>query len=682
MVSLESERDGLLADAKERSRREEAYVRWQRRYRMAQLRKQEERLDSLRQLPAALEKRREVLEDDYDARFAAAVGDLDALKTATATAYADDLKTAAVLAKEEIGAITEAHLEVAERMAKVQQDARDFTKKRKELLVKHLDAVIGRLVKAWEAASERIGAASDVGVNLGVARGLSASGAAGALAAGWFFSVFASAASLSSSTYVSYVIAQFAELARGTFGTQTTGADLLVPLAAWAGVLLAAFLLTTILLYAAQWTTDALSPTVERAGLGEALLAEPSAARRRLIRRMARNPDGPLLQWLRAWPQLLVVGGGLIGAALLVSRAPTGGQNPSQIYDTLAAEGIGVLIALAVAGLGTLYVARVMEPRWARLADGTVPRTGGLRAHTEFYVLLACLIVAVGALALSDASSPVGTIGAGAAFVALALLAGLAIAYGHRYRGLYATERTLSRRLALLYSLAEEAAPPDSVDLSVLSHSAFEEDVRAKLGGLLQALDSRSRSTAGGAAAPAAPKGDRVRRTVAWVRREGGRLLRGVGIDSRPGADDSPGESAALLFVSDRDRRFAPSLAFKAEESHRRLRELTDELHDIRRRLRDLDLQQSEEEESIRAAMQTHGEALRQLARRLGGVRKQLSAYRPALFDRYAALLAAVHEGYDIGRALYGAGGGDGAAPPGFRPALPPREPVAPLTDG
>lgn len=141
--------------------------------------------------------------------------------------------------------------------------------------------------------------------------------------------------------------------------------------------------------------------------------------------------------WLRATPFLLFLFLTIAIVARFAYNTKTGDDPFQSIFDSYANQALGSLIAVLMAGLMVLYIAKVMEPRYLKKA--VLEEPGKIWLSWEIVIALLTFPAMVIIMVISHATGIRGGFENLAGFVLSTISTGIILGYGYRYRGLQET---------------------------------------------------------------------------------------------------------------------------------------------------------------------------------------------------------------------------------------------------
>ncbi len=292
-------------------------------------------------------------------------------------------------------------------------------------------------------------------------------GTSAAGAAGWFFSVYIVNKPVYISGFLSFFFTRLFSIG-GTEMMPTGKTDLALKLLAmFIGVLV----VTTILSWLGQTLLIKaldLGPSQKRKGMrrrgkefkvgeeGEGLESDLSLSfgdESKNYYRAQVKAGSFLTFWLQALPVVFILG--ILFILLTVSG--TGVKDVDKLMSSLSGHLVGTSITFGLAGLLYLYIKYVIDPR------SEMPRSNDenstyyfIRRNWELSLVFIVFILAMGALLIWPDQSYIAIFG----FVAIALMAGMAIAYGVYFRGLLLQEKELKREIVDLSFAIDNSERP------------------------------------------------------------------------------------------------------------------------------------------------------------------------------------------------------------------------------
>lgn len=258
-----------------------------------------------------------------------------------------------------------------------------------------------------------------------------------AIAAGWFFSIYALKNNLNSESTLFFLLSGLFN-----FGQEfITASNSKVLASLYMTLSLIIFLaLTGVIAWFCQWLLD----KYEKVNTKNKLVFEISEDEKFVFNTQI-SAKTFLSFWLQVLPFVFILG--IVFIILILGNAA---ENVNKLDISLSGQVAGTAIAFLCTGIAFLYITKVIEPRIEMQASNNAP-ISWLRSNIELFLLITLFLISIFGL-LFGVEKLTG-IAVGNRFISLlefticVLLTSFMLGYGLRYKGLISTTEYLERRL-------------------------------------------------------------------------------------------------------------------------------------------------------------------------------------------------------------------------------------------
>lgn len=460
-------------------------------------------------------------------------------------------------------------------------------------------------------------------------------GVASLLAAGWFYASFlVNRANLNNEDYFSFIFRRIFLFGDTTFGQGGLLQVFLVFLVVWI-VLLG---LVTLVAWLCQWLLDRENQSNDD-WLSISMTSLPDGnnsswlhrfwINRNPPRRSSKGPRTLYMRWISALPWLFLLG--LVFMLLTLFSYGSDRDDVEKLLTSLSGEFVGTLIALAAAGMATLYLSFVVEPRWKKQNY-----VSSWRVHDELIVTVV-LFMGLGLVMTFLDLTQDPTI-ATLSFFVIVLFTAFTLGYGVKYRGLYIEERNLRSHLGDLDQRIAYHSGFRPLDDKALDGKAFRKKREQCLDELFDLI--RTKNTITGELL-----GDILDNQPQQSPRPPSRLAQWI--RKRLGSEHEP--EVIALTPSSLEERYFPELAYQIGELIDEWKQQQAERLEIVQELKRIENRESKLEEVILKKIKGLRSSLHNYHRALSEQQRLWNESREAIQLKYWTIESDLRDGFDLG---------------------------------